>query len=53
MAKTKPTIKEIVEFIKKEGGQEITEEDKKTDWYKFAFKKPSCFKSKMIHKKAV
>ena len=53
MAKTKPTIKEIIAFIEKEGGQKVTEEDKKTDWYKFASKKPSCFKSKMIHKRAV
>jgi len=53
MAKIRPTIKEIDEFLKKEGFHEVTEEEKKTDWYKKAIKKPSCFKSKMVHKKAV
>ncbi|MBF0559932.1 MAG: hypothetical protein HQL08_14265 [Nitrospirae bacterium] len=50
MARTKPTVKEIVDLIESMGGRRITEEDKKTDWYKFAFKEPSCFKRKMIHK---
>ncbi|MGD0281538.1 MAG: hypothetical protein ABSB95_04160 [Dissulfurispiraceae bacterium] len=53
MAKSKLTVKELFAFIKKEGGREVTEEEKKTDWYKQAIKKPSCFKSKMVHKKAV
>jgi len=53
MAKTKLTIKEIVGFIKKEGGREITEEDKKTEWYKVASKKPSCFKTKTPRKSSI
>ncbi len=51
--KIRPTIKEIEAFLKKEGFHEVTEEEKKTDWYKQAIKKPSCFKSKMVHKRAV
>jgi len=53
MTKIRPTIKEIEAFLKKEGFQKVTEADKKTDWYKFASKKPSCFKSKMVHERAV
>ena len=53
MAKKRPTIKEIDAFLKQQGLHEVTEEEKKTDWYKFASKKPSCFKSKMVHKRAV
>ncbi len=53
MVKGKLTEKEILEFLKKKGFKEVTAEDKKTDWYKFASKKPSCFKSKMVHKKTV
>lgn len=53
MVKGKLTEKEIISFIKSKGGRELTEEDKKTDWYKFASKKPSCYKNKMVHKKAV
>ena len=50
MAKNEVTAKEIITFIKSKGGREVTKEDKKTDWYKLASKKPSCFKSKAIHK---
>src|SRR5208337_2571832 len=46
-----PTVDEIIAKIKSKGGREITEEDKKTDWYKFASKKPSCFKSPGIKAK--
>ena len=53
MAKNELTVKEILAFIKSKGGREVTEEEKKTDWYKKAIKQPSCFKSKMVHKKAV
>ncbi len=52
MAK-KLTVKEIRSFLKREGFHEVTEEEKKTDLYKLASKKPSCFKSKMVHKRAV
>lgn len=38
-------IQEIKDLILKIGGREITEEDKKTDWYKFVSKKPDCFNS--------
>ncbi len=53
MAKIRPTAKEIEAFLKKESLKKVTEEDKKTDWYKFASKKPSCLKSKVVHKRAV
>lgn len=43
-AKATPTIEGIDAFLKHQGAHEVTEEDKKTDWYKFANKKPSCFK---------
>ena len=52
MAKNELSAKEIVKFLEKKGFREVTEEDKKTDWYKFASKKPSCFKSKAVHKNA-
>lgn len=53
MVKGKLTEKEIVEFLGKKGFREVTEEEKKSDWYKLAIKKPSCYKSKMVHKKTV
>ena len=46
MSEHKPTIEEIIHLIKSMGFREVTEEDKKTEWYKVACKKPSCFKSK-------
>ena len=53
MAKTKLKVKDIIAFIEKEGGREVTEADKKTDWYKFAFKMPSCFKTKAPRKSGI
>ncbi len=53
MAKDKLTVKKIVAHIKSLGGREITEEDKKTEWYKVASKKPSCFKTKAPRKSGI
>ena len=52
MAKKELTVKEIIAFIKSKGGREITEEDKKTEWYKVASKTPSCLKTKAPRKTA-
>ncbi|MBF0473534.1 MAG: hypothetical protein HQK91_13425 [Nitrospirae bacterium] len=38
-------FQEIKVFLEGQGMREITEEDKKTDWYKFVSKKPDCFNS--------
>lgn len=46
MAKNELTAKEIIAFLEKKGFQKVTEEDKKTEWYKVAIKKPSRCKSK-------
>jgi hypothetical protein len=43
MVKNKLTVKELFAFIEREGGREVTEEEKKTDWYKAAIKKCSCY----------
>jgi hypothetical protein len=37
---------DIIDFLEKKGYKKITEEDKKTDWYKFISKKPDCFDHK-------
>jgi len=47
------TEKEIIEFLEKKGFREVTEEDKKADWYKGAFEWPACFKMKAPQRKAV
>ncbi len=52
MAKNELTVKEIVAFIERKGGRKVTEADKKTEWYKVASKKTSCFKSKTTRKRA-
>ncbi|MBF0559363.1 MAG: hypothetical protein HQL08_11355 [Nitrospirae bacterium] len=53
MAKTKLKVKDIITFIEKEGGREVTDADKKTDWYKFAFKKVPCFKTNPPRKSGI
>jgi hypothetical protein len=45
MAKRAIKEKEIVDHLQKEGFNEISEDDKKQEWYKIASKRPSCFKA--------
>jgi hypothetical protein len=40
-------FQEIKNFLEEQGLREITEEDKKTDWYKFISKKADCFDHKI------
>ena len=43
MDKKKKTEEErVIQYLKKEGFREITEEEKKTDWYKETSKPVSC-----------
>ena len=46
VSKNAVTTNEIDDYIKSLGGHKVTKEEKKTDLYKLAIKKPSCFRSK-------
>jgi len=50
MARTRPTVKEIINLIEGMGGQKVTEEDKKAPWYKSEFAWPPCFKEPATQK---
>ena len=45
MAKKAIKEKDLVEFLSAAGCREIKREDKGTEWYKKASKKPSCLKT--------
>jgi len=45
MAKKAIKEKELLEFLHAAGCREVTENDKSTEWYKKASKKPSCLKA--------
>ncbi|MBI5102966.1 MAG: hypothetical protein HZB33_14205 [Nitrospirae bacterium] len=45
MAKKSVREKELLEFMHSAGCREITENDKKTEWYKKASKKTACLKT--------
>ena len=51
MAKKTIKEKELLEFLNAAGCREITENDKHSEWYKRASKKPSCLKA--AHKEKV
>ena len=46
MAKRKLKEKEIIEHLETEGFREVGHNEKKTEWYKKASKKPECLVAK-------
>jgi hypothetical protein len=50
MAKKAVKEKELLEFLHAAGCREITENDRHSEWYKKASKKPSCLKAALKEK---